>query len=170
VGVAEVGFGVFELVEEEAGSVAFAAVATEESVEEAGLGSEAGMAGEFDGFVDGGVVGDAVEPEELVETEAEEGAEGGLLVAAGGGFAGDEPVEGGLPADDAVDEFLAEAAVDGGERGEEGVEEGLGVVVSLFALLQDAEGNFSWFLRRHRLIMPALVGQARDLRHSGYER
>lgn len=112
VGVADgwlVGFEAFEF---GAGGFAFPGVGAEEGVNEAGLFDVAELVGEVDGFVDGGVIGDAVEEEELVKAQAEKGAHAVLLGAAGG-FAIDQPVEGGLLSDDTEDEFLAEAAVDG---------------------------------------------------------
>ncbi len=54
--------------------------------------------------MDGGVGGDAVEPKNLVEAEAQQVLQGWALLAAIG-LAGDEPIEGGLASDDAVDEF-----------------------------------------------------------------
>ena len=70
------------------------------------------LLGQFDGFVHGGVVGDAVEPENLVKAEAQQVLQRRLLRAAGG-LAGDQPIQRRLPADDAIDQFLAQAAVGG---------------------------------------------------------
>jgi len=75
------------------------------------LGAVAGALGLLNGFVDGGVRRDAVEPKNLVEAKAEEVLKRGALFAAGRGFAGDEPIQRGLPADDAADQFMAEAAI-----------------------------------------------------------
>jgi hypothetical protein len=115
------------------------------------------LVGEVDGFVDGGVIGDAVEEEELVKAQAEKGAHAVLLGAAGG-FAIDQPVEGGLLSDDTEDEFLAEAAVDGFQLGQVA---GKDFVDESGAVLGTAEdvaghfsaGNFSWFSLAHAFIV-----------------
>lgn len=62
--------------------------------------------------MNGGVVGDAVKEEDLVEAEAEEDLDGRFLSAILG-FSVDEPVEGGFPADDAEGKFLQECPVEG---------------------------------------------------------
>lgn len=94
--------------------------------------------------------GDAVEPENLIETEPKEILKGSFL-GAPLRFAHDEPIQGLLPADDAKDEFLAEAAIDAGEwRFSEGaLEEDLGKVAVWTALTQHSGRNFSWFLSAH---------------------
>ena len=89
-----------------------AEIAPKKGIDEAGLRTEAALLGELHGLMDGGVVGNAVEPENLVEAEAQQGLECGLLFAPPR-FERDEPVQRGLPADDAIDDFLAEAAVGG---------------------------------------------------------
>ncbi len=101
----------------------------------------------------GGVVGDAVEPEHLIEAEAKQNLQGRLLGAAFGP-ARDEPVERSLPADYAIDEFLTQAAIRGGEGWQAGFEEIFDVISRLVPLLQNARGNFSWTLNRHCLIIP----------------
>ena len=92
--------------------------------------------------------GNAVEKEDLVEAEAQEILECGALLAAGGGLAGDEAVECGLPADDAADKLVAEAAISGGKArgGEGGFEQMLGEFSAGQALGQDARRNLSWIL------------------------
>ena len=92
VGPAEGGLGDFHVREDFADVIGFAEVAAENGVDEAGLGTVAGALGHLDGFVDGGMGWDAVQPKNLVEAEAEEILDGGALVAAGGGFAGDEAI------------------------------------------------------------------------------
>ena len=72
------------------------------------------------------------------------------LLRPGVGLAGDQPIQGGLPADDAVGQFLAEVAVGGresrfGERGFEAVLD----EVSAWGTLQEAQCNFSWFWGAH---------------------
>ena len=146
-GITQGGLGDFEIGEQPAGGFGLAQATAQNGVDEAGLGAEAGAFGQLDGFMNGGVRRDAVEPEDLVEAGLEEDLEGGALFAAGG-FAGDEPVERGLPADDAIDNLLAEAAV--GRRqagsGEGGFEQIFGEIAAGAPLAQDPGRNFSWIL------------------------
>jgi hypothetical protein len=60
--------------------------------------------------MNGGVVGNPVEPENLVETQPQQYLEPQLLRAPAG-FARDEPVQRRLPADGAIGQLLAKAAV-----------------------------------------------------------
>ena len=85
---------------------------------------------------DGGVRRNAVEPKNLVEAEAQKIPQRRAQFARGVGLAGDEGVEGFLPADDAADEFVAEAAVNGRKSGggERGFEQMLGEFVAGLAL------------------------------------
>jgi hypothetical protein len=87
--------------------------------------------GEFDGLVDRGMVGNAVEEEELVGAETQHGLDLGALVASAGA-AGDQPVEGGALAKDAGGEFTGEATV----FGREGPVAGVGVQ----AMLEEVAG------------------------------
>ena len=96
-GVAEGGLGGFEFGERGGDGLALAEAAAHEGIDEAALRAEAEFFGDLDGFVDDGVVGNAIEPESLVETEAEENLQRDFLDAALG-LARDEPVERGLPA------------------------------------------------------------------------
>ena len=75
------------------------------------------------------------------------------------GFAVNQPIEGRLPADDAVGQFLDEAAIGGRKRrsGELGLEQVLDIVLARFPPSQDLNGNFSWILPTHALIM--ILGQ-----------
>jgi len=109
------------------------------------LGGKTGVFGEFHGFVDGGVRGDAVEPEDLVEAQAQEVLEGGFGLGPGG-FPGDQAVERGLPADDAANELVAEPAVGGGQaRGGEGhFEQIFGEFTAGEALGEHSGCNLSW--------------------------
>jgi len=97
--------------------------------------------------MDGGVVGNAVEPENLVEAEPQQVLQAGVLFAPIG-FLRDEPVERGLPADGAADEFVAEAAIHGRKPrgGERIVEQVFGEFTAGFALLQNVRRNLSWIL------------------------
>jgi hypothetical protein len=105
--------------------------------------------------MDGGVVRNAVQPKDLVETEAEEDLEEGFL-GAPLGFAGDHPIESGLPAGYAVGQLLREGAVRRGQPpgGQGFFQNGFQTRPRSAVLLQDLDGNFSWFLGTHRIIMP----------------
>ena len=106
--------------------------------------------------MDRGVVRNAVQPKDLVETEPEEDLEEGLLGPALG-FTGDHPIESGLPAGYAVDQLLRKSAVRGGQStgGQGFFQNGFRTRPrSALLLEQDLDGNFSWFLGTHRLIMP----------------
>ncbi len=96
--------------------VKLAKTAAQHGVHEARLRAKAVPFGQFDRFVDGGVIGDAAEPENLVEAEPQQNLERGFLRATGG-LARDEPVERGLPAHDSVSQFLAKSAVGGRKTG-----------------------------------------------------
>ena len=76
------------------------------SVHETGLGPIARALGHLDGLVNGGMVGDAIKPENLIEPQAQQILQARFLRPALS-FKGDEPVERGLPAHDAEDEFMA---------------------------------------------------------------
>jgi hypothetical protein len=156
VGIAQVRLTGFEAVDECAGNLPFPAVGAEDGVDETALGAGAEGAGEFDGFVDDGVVGNAIEPEQLVEAEAEECGEGGGRVRLSA-FAGDEPVEEGFLAADAIDQFLAEMAIGGEEVCKFPGEEGFDVSGASIALDEDASRNFSWFSFRHASILHVLL-------------
>lgn len=152
--MAQSGLFAFERIKLRDGSISFAKVTAKDSVDETGLRAEAELPGEFDHFVDGGVVGNSFEPEDLIEPEAEENLQR-LLLCSAFGFFGNQPVEGGLPANDAKGEFLGEAAVDwregGGSKGV--VEQFLDKTSAFGVAAKDAHGNFSWFFRTHCLIM-----------------
>ena len=140
-----------QLCQEAPGAVELAQEAAEEGVDESGLGAEAGFLGQLNGFVDSGMVGDAVEPENLVKPEAQEVLEHRVL-GAPVGFPRDEPVEGGLPADDAVNKLLAEVPV--GSRkarlGQRGLEDVFDKIPAR-APVQDTDCNFSGFLDAHNV-------------------
>ena len=100
--------------------------------------------------MDGGVVGDAIQPKNLVESEPQQILQARLLGAALG-LARDEPIESFLPADDAEDKFLREATISGRKpRWYECMfEQSLRVIVTKTSLAEDARRNFSWFLAVH---------------------
>jgi hypothetical protein len=109
------------------------------------------------------MVGHAVEPEDLVEPEAKEALDAGLLGAAGGASV-NQPVEGGLPADDPAGQLAGESAIGGGQGGP-GAGEGLIKQVleptgAAFGPLEDAGGNFSWFFDTHPAILPNALKQS----------
>ena len=139
--------GGFEFRKRGFGGIELAEVTAQDGVDEAGLRAEAGLFGLLDGFIDGGVVGDAVEPENLVEAKAQECLQHRLLGAALR-FARDQPIQRSLPTDDAIHEFLAEAAIGPGEMGarECGFEEVFHEIRAAASALQNLGSNLSWFL------------------------
>src|ERR1041384_5407502 len=100
--------------------------------------------------MDGGVVGNALEPEELVEAEAEENLKAGPL-GTPLGFARNQPVERGLPAHHAIDQFLQKSSVGAAHLRtlEFGGEEVFHVIRLRLAPVENAPANFSWFLNGH---------------------
>jgi hypothetical protein len=114
------------------------------------LWAEAGAFGLFNGFVNGGMRGDAIEPEYLIEAEAQQVLQRHFLRAILR-LASDEPVERGLPANHAADEFVGEAAIGGGQAGgrEGAFEQIFRVFRAVMALPEHAGRNFSWFLTVH---------------------
>lgn len=107
------------------------------------------MLGHLDRFMNGGVVGDAVQPENLEEAESQQILKPCFLCAALR-FAGDKPVERGLPADDTKNELLAKTAIGVGKlRSIKSVfEQCLCVFSGIAALRQNPSRNLSWFLVR----------------------
>ena len=156
----------FEFGEQGDRRVAFAGIAAQDGVQKTRLRTAAQALGSFDGFVDGGVIGNAPEPEHLVQPEAQHNLQQRLLRAARG-LADDEPVERALPAHGPVHQFLAEAAIGGRQPGlrQRRVEEVFDEVRAAFATQQHFGGNFPWFLIRHDLIMPFALAGASHLKH-----
>ena len=144
--MSEGGIGKLDFFEKGAGLGAFAGVSAQDGINEARLVVQSGLLGEFDGFIDRGVVGDAVQPEHLEEAQLQERADHGFLLFARS-FAVDEPVEGAFPAGDAVNESLAKGAVGMGQVGaaEPGFEGVLEVRAGGLALFENLDGNLSWF-------------------------
>ena len=67
----------------------------------------------------------------------------------------DEPIQGQPPAQGAIGQFLEQLSV---ERGPEMFLKGYGQQIvektgPIFPLLKETNGNFSWFLARHSIIM-----------------
>ena len=100
--------------------------------------------------MDGRVIGNAIEPEHLVKAETQQNFHVRSLLAPFG-LAGDEPIEGFLPATDPVNELLAERAID--RRNPRLRQFALENIFDKcrFGLpqLKHADGNFSWFLNSH---------------------
>src|SRR6266699_1685105 len=100
------------------------------------------------------MVWDAIEPKNLVKSQSQQVLQQRLLRATFG-LASDEPVQRHLPADNAIDQLLAQMAV--GKRepraGQRVFQQVLHEIYAL-ATLQDPHCNFSWFLTAHNLIIP----------------
>ena len=73
--------GVFHVRENFLYLISFAQVAAQNGIDETGLGAVAGVLGLLNGFVDGGVRRNAVEPENLVEAQAQKILERRALLA-----------------------------------------------------------------------------------------
>ena len=114
---AERGLGNFHVGEDLLYLVRLTQIAAQNRVDKPRLRTVAGVFGEFNGFMDGGVRRNAVEPEDLIEAEPEEVLQGWPLLADRVGFAGNQAVERGLPADHPADQFMAKAAIRRGEAG-----------------------------------------------------
>ena len=145
---AERGLGHFHVRENFSHLVELPQVGAEDGVDESGLRNVAGTLGLLDGFVDGGVRRNAIQPENLVEAKAQEIDERGTRGATGRGLARDEAVERGLPADDATNKFVTKSAVSGRKpRGSERrFEEILGEFAAGQPLRQHSGRNLSWIL------------------------
>ena len=100
------------------------------------------------------VIWNAVQPEHLIEAEAEQNLQNGLLCAAFGALA-DEPIECSLPADNTEREFLDQPPISRGQRRASQLffEDFLDKLLPQRVSLQDGDGNFSWFLAAHSIIM-----------------
>ena len=100
----------FKIGQQGFGHLIFAQISAQDGIDKTGLGTVPGLPGLLDGLVDGGVRGDAVEPENLVKAEPQEILQVAVLLAAFC-FAGDKPIQGQLPARHAIDQFLAEMPI-----------------------------------------------------------
>ena len=91
-------------------------ITAQQGIGEAGLCCEAEMLDQLDSLVHRGVVGDTLEPEDLVKPETQQ-----VLQARFGravlGFSVDQPIQRCLPANDAIDQLLTQAAVGRRELG-----------------------------------------------------
>ena len=91
-------------------------VTAQHRIDEPRLRAEAGMFGQFDGFMDRGMIGDSLEPEDLVQTQSEEILQPGLLRARAG-FSPDQPIQRRPPANHPIHQFLAQPPVRGRQPG-----------------------------------------------------
>src|SRR5579864_5245979 len=149
--ITQSGAFLLELIQQGPRCVMLPEVTAQNRVYESGLWPEPALFGQFDGNMHRGVIGDPVEPKNLVQTEAQEVLQSGLLDPVSG-LASDQPIEGGLPANDAVHEFLAQPPVYRREAcpGQCAVQQFL-CEVPFAAVAQDLNRNFSWFLPAHYL-------------------
>ena len=90
--------------------VEFPEIAAQHGVYKSGFRAEAFALGQFHGFVDGCMGGNPVQPKDLVQAQAEDVLEVGILLPAFG-LAGNEPIQRSMGADDAIDQFLAKGAI-----------------------------------------------------------
>ena len=152
-GIADMRLGGFQAFKQRLRGLKFAQVPAKQGVDEARLRAASALFRQFDGLIDGSVIGDAIEAEDLIKTEPQHDLKRPLLCP-GPGFAGDQPVQRGLPSHDAADQFMDEVAV--------GMRERVGAkrlfqhafhkaAATRFALPQNAGCNFSWFLSAQHL-------------------
>ena len=66
------------------GLLAFAEITAQDGVDETCLRTEAEHPGQFDGFVDGGMIGNACEPEQLIQSKAQQNLQPQFLGSARG--------------------------------------------------------------------------------------
>ena len=144
------------------GGFSFAQVASQDGVDEPGLRSEAVAPGQFDGFIDGRMIGNAIEPKHLVKPKTQKDLQERLLRAARS-FGRDQPIKRSLPTNHAKGEFLYEAAVRRQEylSGQLIFEDFLDELLPDRMPLEHGNGNFSWFFATHSLIMTVAQLQAR---------
>ena len=161
---AQRGIGAAEVVQFPLERVAFAQTTAQDGIDESGLRAAAQLPGQLHRFIHGSVIGDAVEEEDLVEAQAQQDQECEFLLSIVRPAA-DEPVECGLPANDAEDQFLRQTTVrrrkhDAGP-GQFRFEEMFGPAFSLRVADQNPRGNFSWFFAAHGPILPIAQLQSR---------
>ena len=140
-----------ELIESLANGVPLTEAAAQQGVDEARLGATPKPASQVHGLVHRRVIGDSVQPEKLVEAGAQENLHGGLLRARPG-FLDDQPVQGGGLPDHAVNQFLEQSSVRTGQMAvlKRLLQQVFRVsTLSALSLLEDSDGNFSWFFARH---------------------
>src|SRR4029077_13574954 len=102
--------------------------------------------GELHRFVDGRMFRNALEPKDLVKTQSEQCVDERLLSAAVC-LAGDEPIQRGLPAHDAIHQSLAQRAVERRKAGaSQSAFEQVFHELPLPATAPNLQRNFSWFL------------------------
>src|SRR5437588_34363 len=103
----------------------------------------------------GRVVWNSFQPEELIQAQAEDDLEGRFLRAPLR-LLRDKPVQGGLPANNPVGQFLNQPAVGGGKRmaAQLACQEVFDVLTLSLPPLQDTNGQFSGIGGVHRRKMP----------------
>ena len=152
--VAERGIGLLQVSERAFQRLAFAQAVPQHGVDESGLSVETFAAREFHRLVHRRVIRNAREPEHLVEREAQENLQRWFLPAPVG-LARDDPVERGLAAHHAIDQFLQESAIlrRHARLRERAFEQMFDKVAPIFSLEKQAHGNFPWFFKTHLLII-----------------
>src|SRR6185369_7832850 len=105
-GITDVGLVRFQVSQELSCRIKVAKIPAEDCVDESRLSAEAISLRQLNGFVDCGVVRDAIQPENLVKPHSQQILQERLWRRIPG-LSGNQPIEGRLPPDDAVDQFLA---------------------------------------------------------------
>lgn len=129
----------------------------QDGIDKAGLPGKSEAARQLDRVMDRCVVRYPVEPEQLVDSETEQGPwnhRDRTPIGAGG----DEIVEGSTPSEHPEDEFLREAAIDGFETDEHAVflESTLREIPGFLLSDKKQDGKFSWFGNHRGGILPVL--------------
>ena len=144
--------------------LSLAKIPAQDGVHETRLRSESLSPGQLDRLIHSGVVRDSREPKHLVKAESQKNLQRGLLRLARC-LARDQPIERGLSAHDAVNDFLQQSAICSIKPSGVafGLKQVLNKVPARLALLQQTKGNFSWFFKSHLLIIPFAQVSARNL-------
>jgi len=107
-----------ELGQERTSAVSLAQITSEQCIDEPGLAVESVAFCQLDTLMNGRMVGNALQPEDLVEAQAQDvlndrelSTNGGYVACSVPGLPADQPIERRLPPHHAIDEFLAKAPV-----------------------------------------------------------
>src|SRR5687767_9485672 len=102
--------------------------------------------------MDGGMIRDAIEPENLIQSKPQKILEHWLLRPPDG-LLRDQPIQRHLPSCYTIDKLLAEGAVDAGKPclSELLFQEMLDIITARGSSLQNPASNFSWILTVHHL-------------------
>ncbi len=92
---------------------ALAGITAQDGIDEARLRSKAKVLGQLHCFMNGGMVGDSIQPKHLIKPQLQQNAQV-ILLGAPFGFAGNQPIQGDLPPGNAINQFLAQPPIHSG--------------------------------------------------------